>query len=114
MPLSLQQSSDTRVLTLSGELTVSCAAELHRVLLDALAGDAPLVVDLRDVSAVDASAVQLLVAARRTGRSLRLAAPLPPSVTDWFRLAGVDPFSAAAPTEPRVPHAAPPRSGDPR
>jgi anti-anti-sigma factor len=112
MPFCLQQSSDTRVLTLSGEITVTCAAELHRVLLDALASDEPLVVDLREVSAVDASAVQLLVAARRTGRPLSLAAPLPPSLTEWFRLAGVAPFPTSALIEPRVPTAAPPRSGN--
>jgi len=97
MPFSLQQGSDNRVLTLSGEITVSCAAELHRALLDALAGDVPLVVDLRDVTAVDVSAVQLLVAARRTGRSLTFAAPLTPTVMDWWRLAGIDPTLPLAP-----------------
>jgi len=108
MPFSLQQGSDNCVLTLSGEITVSCAAELHRALLDALAGDVPLVVDLRGVTAVDASAVQLLVAARRTGRALTFAAPLPPTVMDWFRLAGIDP---ASPLAPRAHDAATPRPG---
>ena len=68
-------------LHLDGEMTIYRAAELRGLLLNALAGEGPLELDLADVTEMDTSGVQLLLAARKfaaaAGRDLTLAAISP-------------------------------------
>lgn len=52
------------VLRLDGELTIYRAQEVHQRLLEALARPEGLQLDLGEVSEMDSSAVQLLLAAR--------------------------------------------------
>lgn len=71
--------------SLEGELTIYRAQELHRQLRDAVAQAGPgLALQLNQVSEIDSSAVQLLLATRRAlaraGRGFRLE-----GVTDEVR-----------------------------
>lgn len=54
-----------QVLRLDGELTIYRAQDLRQLLLEALAGPDGLQLDLGEVSEMDSSAVQLLLAARQ-------------------------------------------------
>lgn len=66
-------------LRIEEEMTIWRAAELRQQLQAALAGGAPLALDLSAVTEVDTSGVQLLLAAAATARQrateLRLVAP---------------------------------------
>lgn len=82
---------DTSV-RLSGELDISTAATLERVLADLSVADGPgrIVMDLRGLRFMDSTGLRLLVTAdlrlRRQGRELALI-PGPDSVHRVFRLA---------------------------
>ena len=85
-------SGDETTVRLSGELDISTAAELERVLGDLSVSDGParIVMDLRDLRFMDSTGLRLLVTAdlrlRREGRELALI-PGPESVHRVFRLA---------------------------
>lgn len=65
-------------LRLEGEMTIYRAAELKQVLLAAIDGPAPLVLDLSGVTEIDSAGLQLLMMAKKTAQSkggdLQLAA----------------------------------------
>ena len=85
-------SGDEATVRLSGELDISTAAELERVLgdLSVPGGPARIVMDLRDLRFMDSTGLRLLVTAdlrlRREDRELALI-PGPESVHRVFRLA---------------------------
>ena len=85
-------SGDETTVLLSGELDISTAAELERVLGDLAVSDGParIVMDLRDLRFMDSTGLRLLVTAdlrlRREGRELALI-PGPEPVHRVFRLA---------------------------
>jgi anti-anti-sigma factor len=85
-------SGEETTVRLSGELDISTAAELERVLGDLSASDGParIVMDLRDLRFMDSTGLRLLVTAdlrlRREGRELALI-PGPEPVHRVFRLA---------------------------
>jgi anti-anti-sigma factor len=58
------------VLRLNGELTIYRAAELKPLLLQALDSAAQLEIDLSDVTEIDTSGVQLLMATKRRAQAL--------------------------------------------
>ena len=66
------------VLRLAGELTVYHATELKQALFPLPAGNAPVEIDLANVSEIDTAGVQLLLLLRREalalGRGVRLIA----------------------------------------
>lgn len=65
MPLSLDQSNSPSLIGLEGEINIRCAAELKELLLQALAREGALHVDLSAATEVDITALQLLWAAQR-------------------------------------------------
>lgn len=60
--------SPASVLSPSGELTIFEAAAFHGDLVSALAQEGPLTLDLSGVPRMDAAGIQLVLAARRSGR----------------------------------------------
>jgi anti-anti-sigma factor len=86
------RSGDGATVRLSGELDISTAAELERVLGELAVPDGParIVIDLRDLTFMDSTGLRLLVTAdlrlRREARELALI-PGPESVHRVFRLA---------------------------
>jgi anti-sigma B factor antagonist len=58
------------VMRFDGELTIYRAAELKPLLLALPAGDAPIQIDLAQVSEIDTAGVQLLLLSRREAESL--------------------------------------------
>lgn len=69
----------SNVIALDGELTIYRAAELKPLLLAALPGTGPILLDLAEVTEVDTAGVQLLLLMRRealaAGRTLHLLHP---------------------------------------
>jgi anti-sigma B factor antagonist len=69
----------SNVIALDGELTIYRAAELKPLLLAALPGTGPILLDLAEVTEVDTAGVQLLLLLRRealaAGRTLHLLQP---------------------------------------
>ncbi len=81
-------------LTLPPELTLARAAELKARLLEALAGGAPLALDGRGVTDVDAAGLQVLCAAGRSaaarGTSVSLTAGArSPALAEALALSGL-------------------------
>ena len=60
--------SDAALVSLSGDCTIFEIADIRQQLLAALRSDRPVTLDLTPVGKVDASGLQLLIAAHRTGR----------------------------------------------
>lgn len=69
----------SNVIALDGELTIYRAAELKPLLLAALPGTGPILLELAEVTEVDTAGVQLLLLLRRealaAGRTLHLLHP---------------------------------------
>ncbi len=67
------------IVTIAGQIDVQSIAPVHRDLLNAVQGSNVIVLDVANVSDVDLTLVQLIVAARRyadaSGKSLRLSGP---------------------------------------
>lgn len=66
----LSRSSDAMILELEGECTLECAKELKAALLEGLETGQKLLVDLRKVTQVDTSCLQLLCSARGSSAKL--------------------------------------------
>jgi len=100
MSVTVEQASQGSRVRLAGSITVNCAAELHRALLDALHTKQNIEMDMEQTTELDASAIQLLyracVAAGNAGLCLEPAGVLPSVVEAAFRDAGLDPFQRAA------------------
>lgn len=62
------QTADPAVVALDGDLTIFEIGTVHSALLQRLAEQDRVTLDLAKVQRVDASALQLLVAAQRSGR----------------------------------------------
>jgi ABC-type transporter Mla MlaB component len=71
-----QTRGEGELLTVAGDLTVAHIREVHAAVSDALARAAVVDVEVRDVSALDVSFLQLLCSAHRTaderGKNLRV------------------------------------------
>jgi ABC-type transporter Mla MlaB component len=67
---TIEQSNGSEIITLSGELTISCADELKEVLKSALSVRDQIGLNLEQVTEVDLSCLQLFCSAHRT--SIRL------------------------------------------
>ncbi len=66
MDIRHEQLDNIAFLTLSGDLTIEHAEDLKSLLLKALSGADQVVMDVRDVSKCDLSALQVLCAAHRS------------------------------------------------
>lgn len=96
MPVTVEQRGAVCFIRLEGEVTIVCAAELKRVLLDALASGNKLRLDLKGATDLDITALQLLWAAERearaSGRSLTLAGAVPEEILVTVAEAGLSDF----------------------
>jgi ABC-type transporter Mla MlaB component len=72
-------------LTLTGELTISRAAELLAVLKETLGRNQEVLVRLSDVTALDVSCLQLLCSAHRTAAALNKVLALDGPLPERFR-----------------------------
>jgi anti-anti-sigma factor len=96
MAVTLDQSEALCVLRLEGEINIASAAELKRLLLQALASGRELRVDLEGATEVDVTALQLLWAgereARGSGRGFTLAGRVPEEISAAVSDAGFEKF----------------------
>lgn len=74
MPVTIEAASDSSqpiTVRISGEMTVTYAAEIRECLIAAFNGGESVVVDLTDVSEIDVSGLQLLCSAHRSSLSMQ-------------------------------------------
>ena len=97
MSLMLETNPAGCLLRLDGEITVNCAAELHRLLVEATSLGREVAVSFTPQAEIDVSAIQLLYAARRdterTGGAIRAEGDLPAQIQAAFHDVGIDPFA---------------------
>lgn len=81
------------LLDVSPSVTVRSAAGFRQALLDALEGEDQLDLDVSELTEIDLSFIQLVLAARaqaeRAGKTLRLTAPAGPALTALLDRAGL-------------------------
>ena len=82
MPVTVEQIEAVRFIRLEGEVTIACAAELKKVLLEALASGGELRLDMASATELDITALQLLWAAGREARASGRAYTLEGTVAD--------------------------------
>ncbi len=82
LPLAVERSGPETVVTVRGELDLSVAPELERVLTDR-SPDGGLVVDLRGLSFIDASGLGVLLRAATRARSDGTPLQLIPGARVW-------------------------------
>jgi anti-anti-sigma factor len=97
VPVTVEQLGAECFIRLEGEITIVCAAELKKVLLDALASGNKLRLDLKGATDLDITALQLLWAAEReaqaSGRSFKLTGRVPEEILHTANHAGLEIFS---------------------
>jgi anti-anti-sigma factor len=93
--MTTNSPADFRQISLDGEITIYRAAEIKSLLLDAVAQDLTLEIDLGQVSEIDTSGVQLLMLAKRAAqareRDVRLVGHSP-AVIEVFELLNLSSF----------------------
>jgi anti-anti-sigma regulatory factor len=76
-----KNTKQTFVLTMSGKLTVDSGKEIKKGLLEALGSGKDVVLELKDITEIDLSFIQILCAAHRTAKrrsnSLKVGTPAP-------------------------------------
>ena len=96
MPVTLDQREAQCFVRLEGEINIAAAAELKNVLLQALASEKEVRVDLERATELDVTALQLLWAAERgargSGRGFALAGRLPEEILEAVMDAGLEKF----------------------
>ena len=96
MSIEIEQSESRSLIQLSDSITLGSAAELHRVLVDALGSSPSVAIDLERASELDVAAIQLLYAAwqaaKKSSVPLTLEGAVPAAVKNAFLEAGLDPF----------------------
>lgn len=104
MPVTFDQGAEPGLIRLEGEVDISDAPELKRVLLEALAKKGEVRISAEAATGIDITAVQLLWAAEQeAGRAdtiLALQGTLPEMVRVSLREAGFERLPLAAGTEP--------------
>lgn len=84
MPVTVEQSGGMRFIRLEGEVNIASASELKKLLLEALAADGEVRVDLERAAELDVTAWQLLWAgereARACGKGFSVAGQVPEEV----------------------------------
>ena len=103
MAVTLDQSEALCVLRLEGEINIASAAELKKLLLQALASGRELRVDLEGATEVDVTALQLLWAGKReargSGRRFTLAGRVPQEISAAVSDAGFEEFPLGVDSE---------------
>jgi len=72
MPIQAETTNGVSRLRIAGDLTIYTAADLKAELMNHLAQPGELEIDLSEVSEVDSAGLQLLILAKREGRTMRL------------------------------------------
>ena len=100
MSMELLQLEDRSVVRLAEPITLSCAGELHKLLVEAVGAKRSLALDLEGVSELDTSGVQLLYAAwqaaERAGIPFSCEGRIPAVVRNAFLETGLDAFPLAS------------------
>jgi len=96
VPVTVEQIEAVCFIRLEGEVTIAYAAELKKVLLEALASGCELRLDMGSATELDISALQLLCAAERearaSGRVFTLEGTVPGEVVATATEAGLEKF----------------------
>src|ERR1035438_10706759 len=96
MPITLDQSEALSSIRLEGEVDITSAAELKKLLLQALASGKEVQLDLESAEELDVTALQLLRAAEREARGSKLrntiAGRLPEEISATLLDAGFEKF----------------------
>jgi anti-anti-sigma factor len=104
MPVTVAQSETMCLIRLEGELNIASAAELKKILVEALAGEAELQVELGNASELDVTMLQLLWAgeraARAAGKRFALAGRVPEQTAIAVAQTGFARFPVA--TDPKA------------
>lgn len=92
--IAVSDYGDGGTIRLTGTIDIASAADLKRALLDALAQRQEIRVALEEIESLDVTAFQLLWAAKREAKQLRVdftfEGELPESVLGSLRSAGLD------------------------
>lgn len=103
MPVTFDPGAEPGLIRLAGEIDISQADELKRVLLEALQEKRELRISLQAATGMDMTGVQLLWAAEReartAGTALTLQGTLPEALRTTLREAGLDCFLLAGQPE---------------
>jgi hypothetical protein len=111
MSMTLTRSGSVVRVSLSGELSVADAAEVHRQLFAELDADVSLVLDAGGVTAIDTSIAQIVLLAGRRVRGLRVETPSAAWNGAW-RALGLPADASACPSRAGAsPSPSPPASG---
>jgi anti-anti-sigma regulatory factor len=98
MGISLDKNDAGVSIALAGTIDISCAAELKKLLLDALNSGADVRISVGDATGLDVTAVQLLWAAerqaRQSGVGFCISEPVPDAVSAELAEAGFLSLSA--------------------
>lgn len=87
----------TRLGEIRGGQDIRNAASLHAQLLGLCSEPTPVVIKLADVDSIDASTVQLLLAAKRDlGDALQFELSESSEVSTWLKLAGAKTIASSA------------------
>lgn len=96
MPITLDQREALNVIRLQGEVDITSAAELKKILLQALTSGKPLQLELEAATDADIATLQLLWAAerdvRRTGLRFTRIGQLPETIAKVATDAGFEQF----------------------
>jgi len=96
MPVTLEQGEGWCLIRMEGEVDISSAADLKKLLIDAVASGKELRVDLERATELDVTALQLLWAAEREARGavvpVTLAGHLPEAISVAVSDAGFEKF----------------------
>lgn len=90
--MHISDSESEYVLELSGTVDVRVAIDLQRALMEAISKQKPVAIDCTSVESLDASFLQLLLAAKRTSpRPFHVRASSDSQAIKWFELSGLKP-----------------------
>ncbi len=99
MPVTLEQSEVASTVRLVGEINIASAAELKKVLMEALVPGKQVRVELDSVTEIDVTALQLLWAAQReaerVGVGFARSGPVREAIAAVADEAGLDEFPMA-------------------
>lgn len=82
MPVTIERSGAVCLIRVEGEVAIGCAAQLKKVLLEALASGGELRLDMARAIELDITALQLLWAAEREARASGTAFTLTGTVAE--------------------------------
>ncbi len=100
VPITVEQNESESQIIFQGSVNIAAALDLKALLVQALAGGRPLVVNFSAATDLDVTAMQLLRAAEQAARkasvNFTVTVPLPESIAAAFLEAGLAPLPMAA------------------